>query len=110
MATREFAVLTACLVALLVYLAREKARLSRALRRVPRRIAVAGTRGKSGVTRLIAAGLRASGAKVLAKTTGSKPVLILPDGSEREIARPGPASIPWSWPGPWRPRPSDRPR
>jgi poly-gamma-glutamate synthase PgsB/CapB len=93
MATREFAVLTACLVALLVYLACEKARLSRALRRVPRRIAVAGTRGKSGVTRLIAAGLRASGAKVLAKTTGSKPMLILPDGSEREIARPGPASV-----------------
>jgi len=59
---------------------------------VPRRVAVAGTRGKSGVTRLIAAGLRASGSRVLAKTTGSRPVLILPDGSEREIVRPGPAS------------------
>jgi poly-gamma-glutamate synthase PgsB/CapB len=63
------------------------------VRRVPRRVAVTGTRGKSGVTRLIAAGLRASGARVLAKTTGSKPVLFLPDGSEREIVRPGPASI-----------------
>ena len=60
---------------------------------MPRRVAVTGTRGKSGVTRLVAAGLRASGAKVLAKTTGSKPVVILPDGSEREIARPGPASV-----------------
>lgn len=60
---------------------------------MPRRVAVTGTRGKSGVTRLVAAGLRASGARVLAKTTGSKPVLILPDGSEREIARPGGASI-----------------
>jgi poly-gamma-glutamate synthase PgsB/CapB len=60
---------------------------------VPRRIAVTGTRGKSGVTRLIAAGLRASGATVLAKTTGAKPLLILPDGSEREIVRTGPASI-----------------
>ena len=60
---------------------------------MPRRIAVTGTRGKSGVTRLIAAGLRASGARVLAKTTGSKPVLILPDGSERVIARAGGASI-----------------
>jgi len=29
----------------------------------------------------------------MAKTTGSKPVLILPDGSEYEIARPGGASI-----------------
>jgi len=60
---------------------------------VPRRIAVTGSRGKSGVTRLVAAGLRASGARVLAKTTGSKPVLILPDGSERVIARAGGASI-----------------
>jgi poly-gamma-glutamate synthase PgsB/CapB len=60
---------------------------------VPRRIAVTGTRGKSGVTRLIAAGLRASGSRVLAKTTGSRPVLILPDGSEREIDRSGPASV-----------------
>jgi poly-gamma-glutamate synthase PgsB/CapB len=56
-------------------------------------VAVGGTRGKSGVTRLVAAGLRESGARVLAKTTGSKPVLIFPDGSEREIPRTGPASI-----------------
>lgn len=56
-------------------------------------MAVTGTRGKSGVTRLIAAGLRESGVRVMAKTTGSKPVLIFPDGSEREIPRAGPASI-----------------
>ena len=37
--------------------------------------------------------MRASGARVLAKTTGSRPVLIFPDGSEREIARAGPASV-----------------
>lgn len=60
---------------------------------MPRRVAVTGTRGKSGVTRLVAAGLRASGAKVVAKTTGSKAMLILPDGSERELARPGGASV-----------------
>ncbi|HDT13267.1 MAG TPA: hypothetical protein ENO03_02810 [Candidatus Aminicenantes bacterium] len=77
----------------LLYLTVERVRLDRALRRVPRRIAVAGTRGKSSVTRLVAAGLRASGARVLAKTTGSRPVLILPDGSEREIDRAGPASV-----------------
>jgi len=56
-------------------------------------VAVTGTRGKSSVTRLVASGLRASGARVLAKTTGSKPVLIFPDGSEREVSRAGPASI-----------------
>lgn len=37
--------------------------------------------------------MREAGTKTLAKTTGSKPVLILPDGAEREIERPGPASI-----------------
>jgi poly-gamma-glutamate synthase PgsB/CapB len=57
------------------------------------RIAVTGTRGKSGVTRLIAAALRESGARVVAKTTGSRPVLSLPDGTEEEIPRPGTASI-----------------
>jgi len=91
--TRELLVFAACLGALLIYLAVERVRLKRALKRVPRRVAVGGTRGKSGVTRLVAAGLRESGARVLAKTTGSKPVLIFPDGSEREIPRTGPASI-----------------
>ncbi len=91
--TRELIVFAACLGALLLYLAVERVRMERALRRVPRRIAVIGTRGKSGVTRLVAAGLRASGARVLAKTTGSKSVLIMPDGSEQDIARPGGASI-----------------
>jgi gamma-polyglutamate synthase len=86
-------VFTACLAAFLGCLAVERIRLGRALRRVPRRIAVTGSRGKSSTTRLIAAGLRASGARVAAKTTGSKPVLILPDGSEQEIPRAGPPSI-----------------
>ena len=45
------------------------------------------------MTRQIAAALRASGRTVLAKTTGSKPVVILPDGGEREIPRPGPPSV-----------------
>ena len=90
---RELLILTSCLVFLLVYLAFERVRLGRALRRVPSRIAVTGTRGKSGVVRLIAAGLRESGARVLAKTTGSKPVLIFPDGSESELPRPGGPSI-----------------
>jgi poly-gamma-glutamate synthase PgsB/CapB len=93
MTTRDLIVLSIGLAAFLFYLGLERARLDRALRRVPRRIAVTGTRGKSETTRLVAAGLRASGARVLAKTTGSRPALILPDGSEREIARPGGASI-----------------
>lgn len=48
-----------------------------------------GTRGKSTVTRLIAGALKEGGYPVLAKTTGSKPVLIFPDGREEEIIRKG---------------------
>ncbi len=45
------------------------------------------------MTRLIAAGLRGAGLRVLAKTTGSKPSLIFPDGREEEIERRGRPSI-----------------
>ena len=56
-------------------------------KQIPMIIHVNGTRGKSSVTRLLAAGLRASGKKVLAKTTGSAPVLIFENGSEIPINR-----------------------
>jgi poly-gamma-glutamate synthase PgsB/CapB len=65
----------------------------RALRNIPVRIHVAGTRGKSTTTRLIAAALRAGGRRVVAKTTGSEPRLILPDGREHIWLRRGPANI-----------------
>ncbi|PSM20148.1 poly-gamma-glutamate synthase PgsB [Nitratireductor sp. StC3] len=62
-------------------------------RAVPIRIHVAGSRGKTSVARLIGAALRADGRRVLVKTTGTDPVLILPDGSERDWPRWGPPSI-----------------
>jgi poly-gamma-glutamate synthase PgsB/CapB len=63
------------------------------LRAVPVRIHVNGTRGKSSVTRLIAAGLRAGGVRTVAKTTGSAARYIHPDGSEEPVSRPGPPNI-----------------
>ncbi len=60
---------------------------------IPIRVHVNGTRGKSTTTRLIAAGLRAGGRRVIAKTTGVAPSLIFEDGSERLIRRRGRSSI-----------------
>ena len=45
----------------------------RCLSKIPYRIHVNGTRGKSSVTRLIAAGLREGGIRTCAKTTGTLP-------------------------------------
>lgn len=65
----------------------EAAAHRRRLQRIPIRIHVNGTRGKSSVTRLIAAGLRAGGLRTCAKTTGTLPRFILPDGSEYPVHR-----------------------
>ncbi len=78
---------------LVIYLLAERFMLTRRRRRIPLRICVTGTRGKSSVTRLIASFLREAGFAVLARTTGSKPVVIFPDGEEKEIKRRGSPSI-----------------
>lgn len=65
----------------------------RNLRSIDIRIHVAGTRGKSSVTRLIAAGLNGGGIKALGKTTGTMPRTIFPDGHEVPVFRPIGANI-----------------
>ena len=57
------------------------------LNNIPLRIHVNGTRGKSSVTRLIAAGLRAAGIKTYAKVTGTSPRVIDNRGIDRIIHR-----------------------
>jgi poly-gamma-glutamate synthase PgsB/CapB len=81
------------LVVLVLYGAWEYHRHQRNLDAIPLRVLVNGTRGKSSVTRLITGGLRHGGVKVLGKTTGTKPRLIYPDGSEHPILRSGKANI-----------------
>ncbi len=65
----------------------------RHLGRIPIRIHVNGTRGKSSVTRLIAGGLREGGITTCAKTTGTLARMILPDASEYPVFRPAGANV-----------------
>jgi poly-gamma-glutamate synthase PgsB/CapB len=78
---------------LAAYLVVERILHERRLGRIPIRVHVNGTRGKTSVTRLVAACLRRSGVRTLAKTTGGRACLVLPDGREEEIRRLGPASV-----------------
>ena len=60
---------------------------NKSLEKIPIRIHVNGARGKSSVTRLIAAGLRAGGIATIAKTTGSAPRIIDKEGRDIIIHR-----------------------
>jgi poly-gamma-glutamate synthase PgsB/CapB len=60
---------------------------------IPVRIHINGTRGKSSVTRLIGAGLRAGGIPNITKVTGTYPRLIIEDGTETYIHRKASANI-----------------
>jgi len=89
----NLAIVSALFGVLLALGAAEGIRHRRNLARIPIRIHVNGTRGKSSVTRLIAGGLRAGGIPTCAKTTGTEASMILPDGSEFRIYRPAGANI-----------------
>jgi poly-gamma-glutamate synthase PgsB/CapB len=70
-----------------LYLLFEILRHNAALKKIPIRIHVNGTRGKSSVARLIASGLRGGKIKTCAKTTGTMARFIFPDGSEEPVYR-----------------------
>jgi poly-gamma-glutamate synthase PgsB/CapB len=63
------------------------------LKSIPIRIHINGTRGKSSVTRLIGAGLRAGGYNTITKVTGTFPRMILNDGTEVAVHRKEKANI-----------------
>ena len=73
---------------LVIYGAWEFRLHQRNLQAIPIRIHINGTRGKSSVTRLIAATLRAGGYRTFAKTTGTLPRIIDDKGLEVPILRP----------------------
>lgn len=71
----------------------ESLRVRRARSKLSHIVHVNGTRGKSTVSRLIEAGLRAGGLRVFCKTTGTDPMTIDVDGREEAILRRGKANI-----------------
>jgi poly-gamma-glutamate synthase PgsB/CapB len=85
--------LLACLVVLLALGAAERLARDRAIRAVPIRVHVNGTRAKSTVTRLIWSALVEAGVPAIAKTTGTAARILLPDGREIPVTRHGPANI-----------------
>jgi poly-gamma-glutamate synthase PgsB/CapB len=88
-----FAALAATTGLLVAGGAAELAAHRRNLLRIPIRIHVNGTRGKSSVARLIAAGLRHAGITTCCKTTGTLPRMIMPDGAEYPVFRPARANV-----------------
>src|SRR5690554_5019725 len=86
-------VLIVATLILITHMIFEYFRHTRNVRLIPIRIHVNGTRGKSSVTRLIAAGLRAGGVRTCAKTTGTLARMIFEDGRELPIFRPDRANV-----------------
>ncbi|MEM6795940.1 MAG: poly-gamma-glutamate synthase PgsB [Acidobacteriota bacterium] len=89
----SFFILLALVVLLLVAAALEFRRHQRQVESIPHRIHINGTRGKSSVTRLVGAGLRAGGVATITKVTGTFPRLILDDGSDVPVHRKAAPSI-----------------
>ena len=93
--SNAFAIVTlACILVALIALGIAETLVHRwVLRRLPVRVHVNGTRGKTSVVRLIAAGLRAGGKRVCSKTTGSFAAVTGPDGEDYPLHRPNQPNI-----------------
>jgi gamma-polyglutamate synthase len=89
----SFYILLALIVIALIAGFIEYLRHQKRIYSIPVRIHINGTRGKSSVTRLIGAGLRAGGISNITKVTGTFPRLIIEDGTETYIHRKASANI-----------------
>jgi poly-gamma-glutamate synthase PgsB/CapB len=80
-------VLLIIIFVLLLYLITENRLLNRRISAIPLRITVTGTRGKSGVVRLLTSVLREDGKRVLGKITGSHARLLFSGEDEVPLKR-----------------------
>jgi len=77
----------------IIYLYLEYIFVNKSIRKIPIRILVNGTRGKTTTVQIIFNTLRRSGFNVFAKTTGDQPIEYNPDGEKQILKRFAPASI-----------------
>ena len=77
----------------IIYLLYEAKQVKRARSKMKHIVHVNGTRGKSSVSRMIEAGLRAGGMRVFCKTTGTDPMTIDVLSREEPIIRRAGANI-----------------
>ncbi len=89
----DFWLIVGALIVLCLYLLIENIFHNKTIKNIPIRIHVNGTRGKSSVARLIAAGVQAGGYRTVAKTTGTLARYIDVDGSETPVFRIGFSNI-----------------
>ncbi|MBQ0071514.1 MAG: hypothetical protein KBS81_06630 [Spirochaetales bacterium] len=80
-------------VVLLILFLWENYQHQKNLKKVPVRILVNGTRGKTTVARLVCASLNAKGIRTLGRTTGSEAEIIYPDGHVEPFVRKRKATI-----------------
>jgi poly-gamma-glutamate synthase PgsB/CapB len=89
----DFWLIVGALLVLCLYLLIENIIHNKSIDKISVRIHINGTRGKSSVARLIAAGVRAGGYRTVAKTTGTLTKYIDIDGSETPVFRIGFSNI-----------------
>jgi poly-gamma-glutamate synthase PgsB/CapB len=89
----SFGIILIVFFSMIVYGIYEYQKHQKNVNRIPIRIHINGTRGKSSVTRLIGAGLREGKINAITKVTGTFPRLILADGKETIIRRKAGANI-----------------
>lgn len=82
-----------CLLVLIVAVFWHGRYIKQLRRRIPIVVHVGGTRGKTTTVLTLAQALERRGHRVVAKTTGSEPLLHLPTGRLRKLRRLGPPSI-----------------
>jgi len=88
-----FELYTVVLFVFVLFLVGEQVFLNHSLRKIPLRIFVNGTRGKSTTVRILYEIFRNSGKNVYAKTTGDQPQIFFPDGRTKILNRFAPPSI-----------------